>query len=117
MSRHGNLNKTSALLLLLIMLHVTVHSLVLTRLAFEPLQQELTASQTCTLSADDSDTEPGLEDFKPPKHSFVDYTTFFCPDRLLPIYQPDESRLFVAEPFRPPPVVFREIFVPPQNRA
>lgn len=117
MHRHGNLNKTSALLLLIITLHVTVHSLVLTRLAFEPLQEEIATSHICSMSAEESDAEPGPEDFKPPKHSFVDYTTFFCPDRLVPIYQPSESRLHVAEPFRAPLHVYREIFVPPQNRA
>ena len=117
MHRHGNLNKTSALLLLLITLHMTVHSLVLTRLAFEPLQEEIATAHICSLSTEGDTTEPGPDDFKPPKHSFVDYTTFFCPDRLVPIYQPSESRLFIAEPFRAPPQVFREIFVPPQNRA
>lgn len=117
MHRHGNLNKTSALLLLLITLHVTVHSLVLTRLAFEPLQEEIATSHICSVSAGESDAEPGPEDYKPPKHSFVDYTTFFCPDRLMPLYQPSESRLHAAEPFRAPPQVYRDIFVPPQNRA
>lgn len=105
------------MLLLLITLHVTMHSLVLTRLAFEPLQEEIATSHICSLSTEGDAAEPGPDDFKPPKHSFVDYTTFFCPDRLVPLYQPSESRLVFAEPFRSPPQVYREIFVPPQNRA
>jgi len=117
MHRHRNLNKTSALLLLLITLHVTVHSLVLTRLAFEPIQEEIATAHICSPSTDGSDDNPVHGDFKPPKHSFVDYSTFFCPDCLVPIYHPSEARLFVTELFRAPPQVFREIFVPPQNHV
>ena len=117
MHRHDNLNRTGALLLLLITLHVTMHSLVLTRLAFEPLQEEIATSHICSISAEENDTEPENDDFKPPKYLFVDYTTFFCPDRLVPLYRPNESRMVFAEPFRAPPQVYREIFVPPQNHA
>lgn len=117
MYHHGRYKKATAFLLLLVSLHVAVHSLMLSRQLFEPLQEELTTSLTCSMSAGEDETEPGSGDFKPPKHSFIDYASYFCPERLVPIYQPAESRLIFAEPFRAPPQVYQDIFVPPQNFA
>lgn len=111
----GRLKKANALLLLIITLHVTGYSLMLTGQIFAPLQEQITFSSSASFEADDSQT--GIDDFKPPKHSFIDYTTYFCPDRLVPIYQPSESLLLFSEPFRIPPQVYPEIFVPPQNIA
>jgi hypothetical protein len=115
MHLHGRLKKANALLLLIVTLHVTGYSLMLTGQIFAPLQEQITFCSSTSFEADDSQT--GSDDFKPPKHSFIDYTSYFCPDRLVPIYRPSESRLFFSEPFRLPPQVYPEIFVPPQNIA
>lgn len=115
MHLRGRLKKANALLLLIITLHVTGYSLMLTGQIFAPIQEQITFSSSTSLEADDSQT--GIDDFKPPKQSFIDYTTYFCPDRLVPIYQPCESRLIFSEPFRVTPQVYPEISVPPQNFA
>ncbi|AAR35680.1 hypothetical protein KIP69_11155 [Geobacter sulfurreducens] len=115
MYRHGCLKRAKALLLLIVALHVTGYSLMLRDQAFAPLQEQITFCCSANIEADDAQTD--IDDFKPPKHSFIDYTTYFCPSRLVPIYQPSESRLVFAEPFRLPPQVYPEISVPPQNVA
>lgn len=105
----------SALLLLALTLHVLVHSLVLPKLEYDsPQGQEVCAAP---LMASDSDEQTHSGDFKPPKHSFVDYATFFSPKHFIPAYNPGTSALPVYEPFQLQPQVYLEIFVPPDSLA
>jgi hypothetical protein len=116
MNRCGGHTTMQALVLLFLVMHLAAHSLVFPRQAFVSLQEDM--SPVCAISAADEAGVPAADDFKPPKHSFVDYTSYFCPDRLVPLYLPREALLCAVDSFRaPPPAVYFEIFVPPQNLA
>ncbi len=106
-------NRFSAFLLLTLTLHVLAHSLVLPKLEFNSLQGQAVCS--ALLTADDSDKQTHMGDFKPPKHSFVDYSTFFSPKHFIPAYNPSASTLPVYEPFQAQPQVYLEIIVPPDS--
>jgi len=107
--------KLSALLLLVLTVHIVVHSLLLPKHQLSSLQEQV----ICTSLATDSggDVETRLGDFKPPKHSFIDYSIFFAPNNLLPAYNPVVSRLLPHEPLQTLPNVYLEINVPPDNLA
>lgn len=116
MPRRGGHTTLQALVLLFLVMHLSVHSFMLSRQAFVSLQVEM--SPICSISAADEAGVPDTDDFKPPKNSFVDYTTYFCPDHLVPVHLPREAVLCGVDWFRaPPPAVYFEIFVPPQNLA
>ena len=53
--------------------------------------------------------------WKPPKHSFIDYSTFLSPTIQLHSYQPYVSRLQPYEPYQAQPMVYLEIVVPPDH--
>lgn len=110
-----NLKKILALLLVIITLHVTAHSLLHPRQLFEPLQERLTFAFSICAEDDCADQDSG--DFKPPKHSFVDYTGYFGPELLLADYLPLVTDLTFLEPFRTMPQVYLDIPVPPPNFA
>jgi hypothetical protein len=74
-------------------------------------------STTATLENDDAVDNPDADDFKPPKHSFIDYSNFFYPNNFLPAYNPAVSRLLSHEPFQAAPQVYLEINVPPDSLA
>lgn len=104
------------LVLFFLVMHLAAFSMVLPRQAFVSLQEDM--SPVCSISAADEAGVPDADDFKPPKNSFVDYSTYFCPDRLLPAHLPREAVLCAVDWFRAPPsAVYFEIFVPPQNLA
>ena len=105
----------SALLLLILTLHVLAHSLVLPKLEFISLQGQTVC--TAPLTANDSDEQTHTGDFKPPKHSFVDYATFFSPKHFIPAYNPSASRLTAYEPFQAEQQVYLKIIVPPDSLA
>ena len=105
--------KFSALLLLTLTLHVLAHSLVLPKLEFTSLQGQTAC--TAPLTANDSVEQTHTGDFKPPKHSFVDYSTFFSPKHFIPAYNPSASTLPLYEPFQAQPQVYLEIIVPPDS--
>jgi len=106
----------SALLLLVLTVHIVAHGLLLPKHAFIPLQEQ--AVCTDPLATDSGgDVETRLGDFKPPKHSFIDYSTFFAHNKVLPAYNPVVSRLLPHEPFQTFPNVYLEINVPPDNLA
>lgn len=107
--------KFSALLLLVLTLHTLAHSLVLPNLEFTLLQEQT----VCIAStfANDSDEQTHEEDCKPPKHSFIDYSTFFSPNGFIIAYNPNVSMLLSHEPFQAIPKVYLEINVPPDSRA
>jgi hypothetical protein len=71
------------------------------------------ASHNTFFVADDNETDSGLDDFKPPKQSFTDYSSFFGSNHLQPIYLPYIAFLAFTEPFRAPLAVYRDIIVPP----
>ncbi len=106
----------SALLLLVLTVHVVAHGLLLSKHASIPLQEQSVFS--ASLATDSGgDAETRLGDFKPPKHSFIDYSVFFAPNDLLPAYNPVVSRLLPHEPLQNLPNVYLEINVPPDNLA
>lgn len=106
----------SALLLLVLTVHVVAHSLLLPNHELTVLQNQ-TVSTAFFTTDNESDGEARLGDFKPPKHSFIDYSTFFAPKSFFPIYNPVVSRLLPHEPFRALQKVYLEISVPPDNLA
>ena len=107
--------KYSTLLLLMLTLHILMHSLVLP--GFElPESQERGACEASYMNEDD-DNQAREGDCKPPKHSFIDYSTFFSPKSFLPAYTPSVTAFLPHEPFRVPPLVYLEINVPPDSLA
>ena len=110
MHRARSLRKPLSLLLLFITLNVTVHSLWHPGQVFEHLHQG--SESTCSLSTEE---EKQSGDFKPPKHSFIDYTSYLCSGVLLPDYLPLVFDLAFTEPFSWVPQVFLEIHVPPPD--
>lgn len=106
----------SALLLLVLTVYIVAHSLILPKHELSSLQEQTIC--TASLEIDNgSDLDTDLGDCKPPKHSFIDYSNFFSPDRILPAYNPEISRLLVYEPFQALPAIYLEINVPPDNLA
>jgi len=106
----------SALLLLILTVHIVAHSLLLPKRDLNSLQEQAVCTASFT-AATDGDGETHLGDFKPPKHSFIDYSTFFCPNNFIPAYNPAVSRLLSHEPFQAVPQVYLEINVPPDSLA
>lgn len=54
-----------------------------------------------------------LADFKPPKHSFIDYTSFFGGIVAVPAYQPVIALMSMISDFQFLPTIYTEIPVPP----
>ena len=106
----------SALLLLVLTVHVVAHSLLLPKHELISLQKQTVSTASLTTD-NESDEEARMGDFKPPKHSFIDYSTFFAPNIFLPIYSPVVSRLLPHEPVRALQKVYLEISVPPDSHA
>ncbi|MBT0652012.1 hypothetical protein [Geomobilimonas luticola] len=105
----------SALLLLVLMLCLLAQAFVSPRLEFVWLQEH--AASSASLTDNDSEEQKEMGDFKPPKHSFLDYSNFFASSCLLPAYNPAVSRLLVYEPFASLSTVYMEIVVPPDSLA
>lgn len=103
----------SALLLLVLTLHILVHSFVLPKFESTAFQEHGACEVSSMDDDDDNQTQEG--DCKPPKHSFIDYSTFFSPKSFLPAYAPSVSAFLPHEPFRVHPLVYLEIIVPPDN--
>ena len=106
----------SALLLLVLTVHIFVHSLLLPKHELTSLQEQ-TVCTTPLATGIDGHGETHLGDFKPPKHSFIDYSTFFAPNNFLPAYNPVVSRLLPHEPFQALQKVYLDISVPPDSLA
>ena len=105
-----------ALLLLVLTVHILAHGLLLPKHELISLQEQTVCTASLT-TANDGDGETHLGDFKPPKHSFIDYSTFFAPNNFLPAYNPVVSRLLPHELFQALQKVYLEISVPPDNLA
>jgi hypothetical protein len=83
---------------------------------------ELTASQdrgACEASYmnEDDNNQTRESNCKPPKNSFIDYSTFFSPKSFLPAYTPSASAFQPHEQFRAHSPVYQEIHVPPDSLA
>lgn len=76
--------------------------------------QTETAALTETVEAA---ADNALKDFKPPKHSFINYEAFFGNNILVLAYHPLIANLIFYDAFQLPPEVYPDIFVPPQNIA
>jgi hypothetical protein len=107
--------KYSTLLMLMLTLHILMHSLLLPR-SESAAFQERTACEASSM-ADDNDNQAREGNCKPPKHSFIDYSTYFTPKSFLPSYNPNVTVFLPHEPFREHPLVYLEINVPPDNLA
>lgn len=105
--------KIYAMLLLLLALHTFAHSLALTKLGLISLQEEIVC--TDNILENDSDEQADMNDCKPPKQSFIDYSTLLFPTYLISAYNPNISRLRIQEPFKAIPQVYLEIEVPPDS--
>lgn len=108
-------NRLSALLLLVLILQTLTHSLVLPSFELNSLQESV--AREASLLDNDNDEQTDEGDFKPPKHSFTDYSSFFSPNFLIPSYNPSMSELMTHEPFQAQPQVYLKIFVPPDGLA
>jgi hypothetical protein len=106
----------SALLLLVLTVHILAHSLLLPKHELVSLQEQTVCTASLTTGID-GDGETRLGDFKPPKHSFIDYSIFFVSSNFLPAYNPVVSRLLPHKPFQALQNVYLDISVPPDNLA
>lgn len=107
--------KYTTLLLLMLTLHILMHNLVVSKIELTGAQ-EGSSCEAASINQDD-DNQEREGDCKPPKSSFIDYSTFFSPKSFLPAYTPIVSVFMPHEPFRVPPLVYLEIIVPPDNLA
>lgn len=107
--------KLSALLLLVLSLHTLANSLEMPNLDFTSFQEQ--GICIAALTADDNDGQEQDGSCKPPKHSFIDYSTFLSPNYLILTYKPSVSRFMSHDLFQAPPKVYLEINVPPDNLA
>ena len=110
----------SVLLLCVLTLHIVSHSLILPGHQFNHFQSTMSEqiNGTDSLTSDDSYglSELSIDgDWKPPKHSFIDYSTFLSPTCVLHAYNPYVASLPAYEPYQAQPRVFLEIVVPPDH--
>jgi len=105
----------SALLMLMVTLTIVAHSLVPSM--YSPVVSQKQTVCISSLEAVDSAFMAGVGACKPPKHSYIDYSTFFSPKSFILSYNPDASKLLAYEPFLAHSQVYFEIIVPPDNQA
>ena len=104
-------------LLCVLIMHTLSNSLVVPGVEFKNFQtsiSEHTDPVGCITSYDSPDFD-GEGDYKPPKHSFTDYSTFLSPVYPSHLYLPTVSSLTPHERLETPPEVFLEIDVPPDH--
>lgn len=107
----------AAFLLCVLVMHTMSHSLIVQGVEFQNLQTTLSEQMDPVGSITSYDTpDIGTDsDYKPPKHSFTDYSTFLSPRYPFHAYHPTISRLTPHERLQTPPEVFLEIDVPPDH--
>lgn len=98
---------------------LTLHSLMLGFLEprAEVISAQHMAHEADSIVAADSYEQELLNFFKPPKNSFIDYSSFFDPRCLIPIHDASTVDLVAIEPLAPWLKVYLEIFVPPDCSA
>lgn len=108
----------AVLLLCVLTLHTLSNSLILPSFEFTELQTAVSEQVNGTDSLTSGGTlelRNGDSDWKPPKHSFTDYSTFLSPSNFFLPYHPYVYRLLPYEPYQAQPRVFLEIVVPPDH--
>lgn len=107
----------AVLLLCILTLHTLSNSLILPGYQFNHFQSAMSeqANGTDSLTADDSYESSSNAGWKPPKHSFIDYSTFLSPTLVLHSYLPHYSKLLAYERYQTQPRVYLEIVVPPDH--
>ena len=113
MKRIRPIVRFSAVLLLVLTLHLLAYGFVLPKFELSSLQMHVDSS--ASLISADAEEHARVRDFKPPKHSFIDYSTFFSPKKLSLSYNPYVSQLPVYEQLQALPQVYLEINVPPDS--
>lgn len=116
MAHHRLTTRMAALCMLVILLHLSILAIsAKTAQGLPSGSPEIT--QSCSLDKETQQHFPHIRDFKPPKHSFTDYSVFLLTGSNLPVYGseqlPDKNRETVLL-F---PEVFFEIFIPPDIAA
>jgi hypothetical protein len=109
------IKKILALVMTMVILTVSASNYAFKEQITEQLQEITTHHDSFT--SDDEDAQCGFKDFKPPKHSFTNYDTFFTGGASLLNYSPEISFRTFYSPLRTPPEFYPEIVVPPQNLA
>lgn len=107
----------AVLLLCMLILHTLGHSLILPGVEFKQFQTAVSehVNGTDSLTADDGLELSSDGDWKPPKHSFLDYSTFLSPSCLMHAYTPVVTPLLPYERYQAQPKVYLEIVVPPDH--
>jgi len=108
-------NNLYALLLIVLTLSTLAHSLVLTKIEFTSHLEQVVCTES--LTDNDSDEHANMDDCKPPKHSFIDYSTSLSPEYFISTYNPITTKLQMYEPTQANPKVYLEIIVPPDSLA
>jgi len=103
-------NRYLVLIMVMFTLTVTMHNN-----ALKVQQFQKTGFYNVFLTDIENDIEHGLKDFKPPKHSFINYETFFGNNTLVLPYLPLIANLKYYHSLQTPPEFYPDIFVPPQN--
>lgn len=109
--------KYSAFIMLLITIAIVASNPCLRCHAGEIMQicaQTETAMQS---EAWETSGDNALGDFKPPKHSFINYETLFGNVAVALNYNPLISDLLFYQILKTSPEVYLDIFIPPQNIA
>lgn len=101
--------------MLIITVFTVTHGFYLSKSELVSVQDDF--SRIATIESDEKGSYSGEEDYKPPKHSFIDYSSIFPFQNLTPSYNPRLARLNPFEPFQAIPQVFQEIIVPPDSLA
>lgn len=107
----------AVLLLCILSLHTLSNSLILPGYEFHGFQAAMSeqVNGTDSLTADDSYELSSDGDWKPPKHSFIDYSTFLSPTLAYHRYVPHFSKLLAYQRYQAQPQVFLDIVVPPDH--
>lgn len=107
----------AAFLLCVVIMHTMSNSLLLPGVEFKNLQTSLSEQMdpVGSITSYDSPDFGADGDYKPPKHSFIDYSAFLSPQFPLHSYLPIISTLTPHERLQAPPEVFLEIDVPPDH--
>lgn len=114
-----------ALLRTIIPLVATIMLALLLQLTLSAAVQQDRSGPSCQLqivegsagAGNGSSTHPDLQDFKPPKQSFVDYGDFLLTADLRSVGGVVPSSHARHEPLGLPPDVYHEIFIPPDQTA
>lgn len=98
---------------LILMVFVTMLNVVVTARTSHAASEPVIADTICHAGAPESGV-PDRDDFKPPKHSFVDYDIFFSCSAFKPMNRSVVSLPALDIGSRPFPGTWPEILIPPK---